>query len=100
MMFGCPPAVVAGMLADDPGPAGMKRMVLAADRKPFMALWAERPIAAASWLRDICMFVRQEVIAGTGHFFQIERPDVTNALLLAFVDDVARDPRLEKLGLR
>jgi hypothetical protein len=42
------------------------------------------------------MFVRQEpvVTPGAGHFLQLESPDVTNALLRAFLDDVARDPRV------
>ena len=100
MMLGCPAEVVAGMLGDDPGPDGMAALLKAADQKPFMVIWADRPNANATWLRDVCMFVRQETVAGTGHFFQLEEPAITNALLRAFLDDVERDPRLEKLGLR
>jgi len=40
------------------------------------------------------MYIRQEPIAGAGHFFQLERPAITNALLRAFLDDVQRDPRI------
>jgi pimeloyl-ACP methyl ester carboxylesterase len=40
------------------------------------------------------MFIRQEPVADSGHFFQLEQPAITNALLRAFLDDVERDPRL------
>ncbi|MFN0094731.1 MAG: alpha/beta fold hydrolase [Dehalococcoidia bacterium] len=100
MMLGCPPEVAGGMMADDPGPEGMRELVRAADRKPFMAIWADGALIPQAWLYDACMFLRHEKVAGAGHFFQLERPEVTNALLRAFLDDVERDPRLEKLGLR
>ncbi|MFN0093997.1 MAG: alpha/beta fold hydrolase [Dehalococcoidia bacterium] len=100
MMLGCPPAVAAGMLRDDPSPDVLLAQLKAADQKPFMALWADPPIGDPAWFRAVCMLVRQEAVAGAGHFFQIEQPAVTNALLRAFLDDVERDPRLDKLGLR
>ena len=43
------------------------------------------------------MFVRQEPIAESGHFFQLEQPALTAALLRAFLDDVERDPRVRNL---
>ena len=94
VMLGCPAEVLAGML-DGCGhlPAIATELVKAADRKPFMAIWAERPLGDPAWLRDVAMFLRQEPIAGTGHFFQLEEPAITIALLRAFVDDVNRDPR-------
>lgn len=95
MMLTCPADVAAGML--DEGEVFVERMgelIRAADRKPFMAIWPEAPLGNPDRLREITMFLRQEPIAGAGHFFQLERPDVTNALLRAFVDDVERDPRL------
>jgi len=80
------------------------RLVRLADWKPFMALWPtpedpddpEAPEGAGdpAWLRDNTMFIRQEPVAGAGHFVQLERPEVTNALLRAFLDDVRRDPRI------
>jgi pimeloyl-ACP methyl ester carboxylesterase len=94
VMLGCPPEVGAGMLAN--GAVFSERldeMIKLADRRPFMAIWAERPLGDPKHLRDITMFVRQEPIAGAGHFFQLEQPEITNALLRAFVDDVERDPR-------
>lgn len=103
MMLGCPPDVAAGMLGGAPIEGERMRALLrAADQKPFMALW---PAAADGttgsvgadprWLRDVTIFVRQEpvVTPGAGHFLQLEAPAVTNALLRAFLDDVARDPR-------
>ena len=95
MMLGCPPEVAAGML--DNGVGGESRMtelVKLADRKPFMTIWAERPLGNPAWLREVTMFLRQEPVAGAGHFFQLEQPAITNALLRAFLDDVARDPRV------
>lgn len=80
------------------------RLVRLADRKPFMALWptpedpddpeAHEGAGDPAWLRDNTMFIRQEPIAGAGHFLQLERPEVTNALFRAFLDDVRRDPRI------
>ncbi|MEX1104344.1 MAG: alpha/beta fold hydrolase, partial [Dehalococcoidia bacterium] len=94
MMLTCPGDVAAGMLSN--GNVFVERLeelIRAADKKPFMVFWAERPLGEATWLREIAMFVRQELIAGAGHFFQLEQPEVTNALLRAFLDDVERDPR-------
>jgi pimeloyl-ACP methyl ester carboxylesterase len=59
-----------------------------------MAIWSEKPLGDPAWLRDVTMFVRQEPVAGAGHFFQLEQPAITNALLRAFLDDIARDPRV------
>ena len=93
-MLACPPEISAGMLADAPAVfARMPDLVRAADRKPFMTIWADRPSGDPSWLRDVTMFVRQEPIAGAGHFVQLEQPAIVNALLRAFLDDVERDPR-------
>jgi pimeloyl-ACP methyl ester carboxylesterase len=96
-MLSCPAEVGAGMLedADDFAPQ-MLDLLKAADRKPFMAIWPSRPMGDPVWLRDNLMFLRQEPIAGTGHFLQLERPEMTNALLRAFLDDVERDPRLQR----
>lgn len=88
-------ATVTGLMGP-PGvpPERMTALVKEADRKPFMAIWAATPIGNPAWLRDTAPFVRQEPVAGTGHFPQLERPDVVSALLRAFLDDVASDPRL------
>ena len=94
MMLSCPPEVAAGMVAD--APTNMTELVKLADQKPFMAIWAENAIGDPGWLRDVTMFTRQESIPGTGHFFQLEKPAVTNALLRAFLDDVQRDPRITR----
>jgi pimeloyl-ACP methyl ester carboxylesterase len=94
MMLTCPWEVAAGML--DNGQVFVERMgelIKKADQKPFMAIWPEAPRGNPDRLREVTMFLRQEPIAGAGHFFQLERPDVTNALLRAFLDDVERDPR-------
>jgi pimeloyl-ACP methyl ester carboxylesterase len=94
MMLGCPPDVLAGMLEQPVSAEHMLEMVRLADRKPFMAMWAERPLGDPAWLRDHTMFVRQEPIAGAGHFFQLEQPALTNALIRAFLEEAARDPRV------
>jgi len=94
MMFGCPPDVAAGMLDNDALEGQWDAMLREADQKPFMAIWADRPLGNPNRLREITVFLRQEPMAGAGHFFQLERPDVTTALLRAFLDDVARDPRI------
>lgn len=95
VMYGCPPEVAAGMLEDAPGVLGrLPDLVRLADEKPFMAIWAERPLGDPAWLRNMTKFARQEPLPGTGHFFQLEQPERTNALLRAFLDDVAADPRL------
>lgn len=93
-MLSCPADVAAGMLAN--GEVFVNRLddlLKDADRKPLMAIWAGAPLGDPGHLRDITMFVRQEPVAGAGHFFELEQPLVTNALLRAFVDDVNRDPR-------
>jgi pimeloyl-ACP methyl ester carboxylesterase len=95
VLMSCPPEVAAGMLDGfEPVAMRFKDLVQLADRKPFMAIWSEAPLGDPAWLRDVTMFVRQEPIAGTGHFFQLEQPAITNALLRAFLDDIARDPRV------
>lgn len=94
-MLGCPPDVAAGMLDNAEAlPGRISELLKKADEKPFMAIWAERPVGDPTFFREQAVFVRQERIPGTGHFFQLEQPAVTNALLRAFVDDVERDPRL------
>lgn len=93
MMLHCPPAVTAGMLSVPVPGDRVAELVSLADRKPFMAIWAGKPLGDPAWLRERTMFLRQEPIAGAGHFFQLEKPAVTNALLRAFLDDVERDPR-------
>ncbi len=95
VLMSCQPDVAAGMLDGfDAVAARFKELVQLADRKPFMAIWSGAPLGDPAWLRDVTMFVRQEPIAGTGHFFQLEQPAITNALLRAFLDDIARDPRV------
>ncbi|MGI8926788.1 MAG: alpha/beta fold hydrolase [Tepidiformaceae bacterium] len=95
-MLACPPDVAAGMLENsEPFIDRMADLLRKADLKPFMAIWAERPAGDPPWLREVTTFLRQEPIAGAGHFFQLEQPAITNALLRAFLDDVARDPRLQ-----
>jgi pimeloyl-ACP methyl ester carboxylesterase len=99
VMLGCSPEIAAGML--DNGTVFVERLddlVREADKKPFMAIWAERPLGSPERMRELTMFVRQEPIAGAGHFFQLEQPEITNALLHAFVDDVRRDPRLPSVS--
>ncbi len=94
LMLSCPSEVVAGALLVPLLPERVRELVKSADRKPFMAIWAARPLGDPAWLRDQTMFLRHEPIAGAGHFFQLEKPEVTSALLRAFLDDVERDPRL------
>ena len=94
-MLTCPADVGAGMLEDlHVVGQDMKRLLREGDRKPFMMIWAEKPLGDPAWIRDQTMFVRQEPVAGTGHFVHMEQPEVTNALLRAFLDDIARDPRV------
>ncbi len=98
VMLSCPAEVVSGMLSNSAVfGERMVELVKQADQKPFMAIWAEKPLGDPAWLREVAMFLRQEPIPGTGHFFQLEQPAVTNALLRAFVDDVQRDPRIAAL---
>lgn len=95
-MFTCPADVGAGMLEDlHLVGQDMKRLLREADTKPFMMIWAEKPLGDPGWVRENTMFVRQEPVAGTGHFVQIEQPTITNALLRAFLDDIQRDPRVK-----
>lgn len=95
VILGCPPEVAAGMF-EHSGPltGQMDRLVKAIDKKPCMMFWRSAPAGDPEYVRDLTMFIRQEPIAGAGHFFQLERPEVTNALMRAFVDDVRRDPRV------
>ena len=98
-MLTCDAEVAAGMLErGDEVAAMLPALVRSADKKPFMALWAEQPLGEPNLLRDLAVFVRQEPIAAAGHFFQLEQPAVTNALLRAFVDDVQRDPRTSRVA--
>ena len=95
MMLTCDAVVAAGMLEEGGRVAdALPELIRLADAKPFMAFWAEKPLGEPNLLRDLATFVRQEPIAGAGHFFQLERPAITNALLRAFEDDVLNDPRL------
>jgi pimeloyl-ACP methyl ester carboxylesterase len=97
VLMSCPPEVAAGMLDGFPDIAArFGELVRLADSKPFMAIWSGAPLGAPAWLRDQTMFVRQEPIPGTGHFFQLEQPGITNALLRAFLDDIAHDPRVSR----
>lgn len=96
MMLTCDAEVAAGMLEEGNRVADvLPELIRLADAKPFMALWAEKPLGEPNLLRDLATFVRQEPIAGAGHFFQLERPEITNALLRAFEDDVLADPRIK-----
>lgn len=94
LIMGCPPDIAAGMLENRQLDGHWDALVKGADQKPFMALWAEHPMGDPTRLREMTVFLRQEPIAEAGHFFQLERPNITNALLRAFVDDVRRDPRV------
>ena len=94
-MFTCPADVGAGMLEDlHLVGQDMQRLLREADKKPFMMIWAEKPLGDPAWIREQTMFVRQEPVAESGHFVHMEQPAVTNALLTAFLDDIARDPRV------
>lgn len=105
MAAACPLTVAAEMIESAVFSGDeMLRFVRIADRKPFMALWptpedpddpeAHEGAGDPAWLRENTMFIRQEPVAGAGHFLQLERPEVTNALFRAFLDDVRRDPRI------
>jgi hypothetical protein len=97
MMLTCPADVAAGMLREDAVfVERMEDLIRAADSKPFMAFWPEAPLGDPRWVREVTTFARQEPMAGAGHFFQLEQPEVTNALLRAFLDDVERDPRIPR----
>lgn len=95
MAFSTPVDVAAGMLSNaEVFRDQMTDLIQAADTGPFMAIWAATPRGNPEALRERTRFLRQEPVAEAGHFFQLERPELTNALLRAFVDDVQRDPRL------
>jgi len=96
-MLRCPVDVAAGELED----AGflseaLGRLVADADAKPFMAIWPDEPLGSLERLRDLTRFLRQEPVAGAGHFVMLDRPAVFSALLRDFVDEVRRDPRLAR----
>ena len=96
LMLNCPADVASGMLANGQVFADrLDELIKDADRKPLMLIWGQSPLGDPEWIREITTFARQEPMPGAGHFFQLERPDVTNALLRAFLDDVERDPRLQ-----
>jgi pimeloyl-ACP methyl ester carboxylesterase len=99
-MLSTPSDVGAGMLTlPDDYDFDMLRLINAADEKPFMAIWAaDRALGDVDWIRANTVFIRHEPVAGAGHFFQLERPEVTTALLRAFIDDVERDPRIQMAG--
>ena len=75
----------------------MGNLIAEADKKPFMIVWPEIPSGNPERLREITYFLRQEPIADTGHFLQLEKPEIITSLLRAFVDDVDRDPRINEL---
>ena len=94
-MLGCDPEVASGQLSDNGYFAqNLGRLLQVADQRPFMALWGDHPPGDPDRLRQITRFLRQEPVPGGGHFFQLQRPGMTTALLRAFVDDVLRDPRI------
>ena len=82
----------AEFLKDDMG-----RLLVKADEKPFMIIWPDKPSGNPEKLREITQFLRQEPIAETGHFLQLEKPKVLVSLLKAFIDDIERDPRIVEL---
>ncbi|MCK9518110.1 MAG: alpha/beta hydrolase [Dehalococcoidia bacterium] len=99
MMLATRPEVAAGMLSNAAVfTQRMGELLKQADEKPFMAIWSAQPRGNPERLRETLFFIRQEPIAEAGHYFQLERPDVTNALLRAFLDDVERDPRVQPPG--
>jgi pimeloyl-ACP methyl ester carboxylesterase len=96
VMLSADAEVAAGMLDNSQAYAArLDDLLKLADQKPLMAIWPSRPLGDPAHLRDITVFVRQEPIPGAAHFFQLEKPEITNALLRAFLDDVERDPRIE-----
>jgi pimeloyl-ACP methyl ester carboxylesterase len=97
MMLKCPTDVAAGMLDNsDIFQSSMGELLAAADKKPFMAIWASTPRGKPERLREATHFLRQEPMGDAGHFFQLEHPKVTTSLLRAFLDDVERDPRVSR----
>lgn len=94
-MLACPPVVGAGMI--DHGEIFVQKMgqlLKQADQKPLMAIWGARPLGNPERIREACPLIRQEPMGDVGHFFQLEAPAITTALLRAFLDDVREDPRL------
>ena len=75
----------------------MGRLIVEADKKPFMIIWPDNPSGSPEKLREITQFLRQEPIADTGHFLQLEKPAIVASLLRAFVDEIDRDPRITNL---
>ncbi|SVE62888.1 uncharacterized protein METZ01_LOCUS515742, partial [marine metagenome] len=75
----------------------MGRLLVKADEKPFMIIWPDKPSGNPEKLREITQFLRQEPIAETGHFLQLEKPKILSSLLRAFMDDIERDPRIVDL---
>lgn len=95
LMLDCPVEVGAGMLdRAEILSQKMGELLKDADRKPFMAIWGATPLGNPERIRSVCPLIRQEPMGDTGHFFQLEQPAITSALLRAFADDVADDPRL------
>jgi pimeloyl-ACP methyl ester carboxylesterase len=72
----------------------MGQLLKQADQKPLMAIWGARPLGNPERVREACPLIRQEPMGDVGHFFQLEEPELTTALLRAFLDDVREDPRL------
>ncbi len=92
----CPPEIGAGMLdSAEILSQKMGELLHAADRKPFMAFWSANPRGNPDRVRSVCPIIRQEPMGDCGHFFQLEEPAITSALLRAFADDVMNDPRLQ-----
>ena len=72
LMLGCPFDVAAGMPENAPDDR-MKELVQLADRKPFMAIWAERPLGDPAWLR-----VRPDVTIARYDSFVVAAPTSTH----------------------
>jgi pimeloyl-ACP methyl ester carboxylesterase len=95
-MLGADASVAAGLLESAAALAPeLSALLKEADAKPFMALWPSSPLGNPDELRNATLFLRQEPVPGS-HFLHLEHPAVTAALLRAFVDDVERDPRLQR----
>ncbi len=95
VILDCAPEVAAGMFENTtPFSGQMDKLIKEADKKPCMIVWRGVPAGDPEYIRDLTMFMRQDPMAGAGHFFQLEQPEVTNALFHAFIDDVRRDPRV------
>lgn len=96
MFRACPPHIAAGMV-DNAGILQQKmgELLKAADQKPFMAIWSASPRGNPERIRNVAPIIRQEPMGDCGHFFQLEEPAITSAILRAFADDVRTDPRLQ-----